>query len=377
MKLKNTLQGFWNGSIKQITTENGIITEIGDKGHVSLTGSRLIETSGILLPGFIDIHVHGGGGADTMDASEEAFEQIAITHAKHGTTALLLTTITESEENIEKALSAYRPHRRLRGAEIIGFHLEGPFIHANKAGAQPKEYIQAPNVATLTKWMKVANGTIRYITIAPDAPGAEELIRSARKMGLVVSAGHTSATYEQANHAFLWGVQSVTHLFNAMSGLHHRDPGLVGAAFNDPNVYVEMIADKVHVHEAVMKIAWNIKGKDKVMLITDAIRAACMPEGKTYTLGHQLVTVVNGTARLKDGTIAGSVLTLDRAVSNLIHSGIIQVQDVIPITSANQSKLLSLPYGRIEIGAPANIIAVDDNWNVTHTFVRGDLVYRR
>ncbi len=372
-----TIKGYLNGVIKLITVEEGLITEIREDGHQVLTGSYLIETNGNLLPGYIDVHVHGGGGADTMDASEEAFEQIAMTHAQHGTTALLLTTITENVENIEKTLSAFNPLRKRNGAEIIGFHLEGPFIHANKAGAQPKEYILAPSVELLTKWMEISNGTIRYLTLAPDVTGAEDIIKKSRNMGIVVSAGHSSATYEQAKNSFALGIQSATHLFNAMTGLHHRDPGLVGAVLDSEDVYAELIADKVHVHEAVMKMAIQIKGINRVMLITDAIRAACMPEGENYTLGNQIISIVDGTVRLLDGTIAGSVLTLDQAVKNLISSQIIQKQDVVSVTSANQSRLLRLPYGRIEIGTPANMISVDEDWNVSHTFVRGNLAYMR
>ncbi len=375
--MKQLIKGTLEGVTKVIEVEDGLITDIRDNGTIATVGSELVDTSGTLLPGYIDIHVHGGGGADTMDASEDAFEQIAATHAKHGTTALLLTTITERADHIEKSLTAFRPDRKRDGAEIIGFHLEGPFIHMDKAGAQPKEFIQAPNVELLSRWMKLSGNAIRYITVAPDVNGADELIKACRRMGIIVSAGHSSATFQQAKESFVWGVQSATHLFNAMTGLHHRDPGLVGAVFDSDDIYAELIADKIHVNSAVMKIIFRMKGTDKVMLITDAIRAACMPEGQQYTLGNQIVTVKNGTVRLLDGTIAGSVLTLDKAVKNLLNLGILQKEDVIPVTSANQSRLLNLPFGQIRVGSPANIISIDDGWDVTHTFVRGNLVYRK
>ncbi len=375
--MRYSIQGMIDKTKKQLLVEDGKIVDIGEFGKGSLTGARLIETNGSILPGFVDVHVHGGGGADTMDASEEAFEQIATTHAQHGTTALLLTTITESEEAIEKTLSAFDPYRKRNGAEIIGFHLEGPFIHPGKPGAQPKEYIQPPNVDLLRKWMAISQGTIRYMTVAPDVQGAEALVREAKRMGVVVSAGHTFTSYEQALTSFDWGIQSVTHLYNAMTGLHHRHPGLVGAAFDREEVYTEMIADNIHVHQAAMKVAMRIKGIDRMMLITDAISAACMAEGGTYSLGGHPVTVKDGAVRLMDGTIAGSVLTIDQAVRNLIAASIIRVEDVSFITSLNQSRLLGLPFGRIEIGAPANIIAMDEHLNVTHTFVRGNLVYQQ
>ncbi len=371
------IEGFVDHEKKQLLIEEGKIADIGYFGSGSLTGAKLIQTNGTILPGFVDVHVHGGGGADTMDASEEAFEQIAVTHAKHGTTALLLTTITESEEATERALAAFDPHKKRNGAEIIGFHLEGPFIHPGKPGAQPKEYIQPPNVDLLRRWMAISQGTVRYMTVAPDVQGAEALVREARRMGVVVSAGHTSTSYEQALTSFDWGIQSVTHLYNAMTGLHHRNPGLVGAAFDREEVYAELIADNIHVHQAAMKIAMRIKGTNRMMLITDAISAACMAEGGAYSLGGHPVTVQNGTVRLMDGTIAGSVLTIDKAVRNLMTAGIIGEGDISSVTTLNQSRLLGLPYGRIEKGTPANIVVMDDHFQVTHTFVRGNLVFQQ
>ncbi|WP_206917907.1 N-acetylglucosamine-6-phosphate deacetylase [Alicyclobacillus suci] len=356
--------------------EDGRITTIGEASSSSLVGSATIDTGGRLLPGYIDVHVHGGGGAEVMLGTEDAYEQICKIHAQHGTTGLLLTTVTAADEQIERALRNYHPGVQPDGAEILGFHLEGPFICVKKAGAQPKEHIQAPSVEKLQRWMKASGGTIRYMTLAPDVPDALAVVAEARRMGIKVAAGHSAATYAQAKEGFAAGIESVTHLYNAMSGLHHRDPGLLGAALTTKDVYAELIADRLHVHDAAMQLAFQAKGLDRMMLITDAVMAACMPEGVHFKVSGQRVLVENGAVRLPDGTLAGSTLTLDRAVKNLLDLGILTPDDVQHVTSLNQARFLSLPHGRLEVGAPANLIAVDAEWNVTHTIVRGRLVYQ-
>ncbi|WAH36025.1 N-acetylglucosamine-6-phosphate deacetylase [Alicyclobacillus dauci] len=375
--MKTVVRGQLGLKEVDVCIEDGMIVDIGEATAPQLTGAATVATSGRLLPGYIDVHVHGGGGAEVMQGTEEAYEQICKTHAAHGTTGLLLTTITESDEAITKALRSYRRDRERDGAQVLGFHLEGPFICEARAGAQPKEHIQAPSVEKLRRWMAESGSAVRYMTLAPEVDGALEVVREARRLGIHVSAGHSTATYDQAMGAFTAGIDSVTHLYNAMSSLHHRDPGLLGAALTHPDIYAELIADRLHVHDAAMNIAFQMKGRHRLMLITDAVMAACMPEGTMYRVGREPVTVENGSVRLADGTLAGSTLTLDRAVQNLLHTGIIDEDDVEHITSLNQANLLGLPHGRMEVGAPANLIAVDSDWNVTHTFVQGRLVYRR
>lgn len=373
--VKQAIQGEVCGRIQQVLVENGRIQEIGTFSENRLTGCQLVDTGGRLVPGFIDVHVHGGGGAETMDGTEEAYRQICQTHAKHGTTALLLTTITESDAAIEHALRAFRPGLETDGAEILGFHLEGPFIHADRPGAQSREHIKPPSVSRLRRWADASGGTVRYITLAPELDGASELIDEARRLGIVVSAGHSNATYEEAVLAYAKGVRSTTHLFNAMTGLDHRAPGLVGAALDTADAYVELIADTYHVHPTAMRIAIRQKGVHRVLLITDAVRAVGMPEGE-YELGRQSVTFRDGTVRLADGTLAGSVLTLDRAVRNLLECQALREADVPRVTSGNQAALLDLPHGQLTVTRPANIVAVDEAWQVTHTFVRGQLVHQ-
>ncbi|OPG17355.1 N-acetylglucosamine-6-phosphate deacetylase [Ferroacidibacillus organovorans] len=369
------MSGEWNGRVQQIKMEDGIITAVGDIASNQYIGATHIQTDGQLLPGYIDVHVHGGGGAEVMEGTEDAFEQVALTHAKHGTTGLLLTTVTASPEDLDKVFTAYEPKRIRNGAEILGFHLEGPFINPAKPGAQPKEFIIPPSESLFLRWQSRSEGAIRYVTLAPEMEGAELLIKLAVDQGVVVSMGHCNATSSQVSQAIAWGAKSVTHLFNAMSPAGHREPGLAGTALGEDRLMVEIIADLIHVHPLMLKTALRAKGPERVMLITDAVKAADMPEGE-YGFGGRRVFVKHGAVRLEDGTLAGSTLTLDRAVRNLLGIHALRPDDVNLVTSLNQSRLLNLPHGRISIGAPANLIAVSADWEVTHTVVRGKLVHR-
>lgn len=374
--MKLAVSGNIDRTQTQVLIEGGRIVKIGELSTGDLVGATCVATSGTLHPGYIDVHVHGGGGAEVMDATEEAFEQMARTHAEHGTTGLLLTTVTHSISRIEAALVAYDPECDCNGAEILGFHIEGPFISCHKPGAQAKEYIIPPNADLFRRWYEMSRGTIRYITVAPEEAGAKELIQAARHHNVVVAMGHSNATSAEASQGIEWGAQSVTHLFNAMTSALHREPGLAGTALGDERLMVELIADLIHVHPLMLQTALRAKGVEKVMLITDAIRAATMPEGE-YGVGNRTIYVKNGAVRLENGTLAGSTLTIDRAVQNLLRIGAMTSADVNQVTSLNQSRLLGLPHGRLAVGAPGSLIAVDSDWNVTHTIVRGKLVYQQ
>ncbi|QQE79248.1 N-acetylglucosamine-6-phosphate deacetylase [Alicyclobacillus sp. SO9] len=369
------ISGSINGVQVQIKVEDGMIQQIGDLAKTDFTGATLIQTDGEILPGFIDVHVHGGGGAEVMEGTEEAFEQVCTTHAKHGTTGLLLTTVTSPAAELDKVFSAYQKGRVRNGAEVLGFHLEGPFINPEKPGAQPKEHIILPNTDLFKHWQSLCGGAIRYVTVAPEMEHAESLIRWAANEGVIVSMGHCNATAEEAAQGIEWGAKSTTHLFNAMSSAHHRKPGLAGTSLGDNRIMAELIADLIHVHPLMLTAAIRAKGLHRIMLITDAVHAADMPEGE-YVWGNRTVQLRDGAVRLPDGTLAGSTLTLDRAVHNLLSIHALEPADVPQVTSGNQSELLGLPHGRIAVGAPANLIAVNQSWEVTHTVVRGKLVYR-
>jgi N-acetylglucosamine-6-phosphate deacetylase len=374
--MKTVVSGILHGKRQQILIEDGVITAIGDLSPTEREGALSIDTDGFLYPGWIDIHIHGGGGADTMDGTEDAFRTIARTHAAHGTTGLYLTTLTESVERIGRVMRALPPGFRSGGARVLGFHLEGPFISPKKAGAHPVQHIQEPSLSLLEEWIRLSQGQVKILTIAPERPGTEALIRFARQQGIVVSMGHSAATYEEAMRGKEWGAQSITHLFNAMNGLHHREPGLAGLGLSDEHLFVELIADGFHVHSAVMKSLWRAVGCERLLLITDAMRAACMPDGE-YEWGGQPVKVCGGKATLADGTLAGSTLTLDQAVRQLLDAGILPKEEIAQVTARNQARLLGLNKGVLAPGYDGDLIALDEQWQVTHTIVGGELVYRK
>jgi len=373
--MKTVIRGWFAGEEKQVLVQNGVITKMGDLSHTDLQGGQVIDTGGTLLPGYIDVHVHGGGGAEVMEGTEEAFEHVAYTHAKHGTTGLLLTTVTAHVDDLNRVFRAYQKDQLRNGAEVLGFHLEGPFISPKKPGAQPPEHIILPSVELFRQWQSGWPGANRYGSGAPGLAGAEKVIRYASEKGVVVGMGHCNGSAEEINWGIKWGANSVTHLFNAMTPALHREPGLAGSALGDDRLTVELIADLIHVHPLMLRAAVRAKGPDKVMLITDAVKPADMPEG-VYGFGPRQVVVKDGAVRLANGTLAGSTLTLDKAVRNLLHIGAVTPEQVPQVTSANQARLLHLPHGRLAVGAPGSVIAVDKDWNVTHTLVRGRLVYQ-
>lgn len=371
--MRAIIRGSIHGRVQDVIVEDGWIERIGDAGVGERTGARLVDTAGRLLPGFVDVHVHGGGGADVMDASMEAFEQIAATHAKHGTTSLLFTTVAAPDEDLMAVLSAWRHPADWHGADVLGFHLEGPFIHPDRRGAHPVEHLRAPSPEVLRAY--AAAGPVRLLTLAPELPGGEETIRAARELRMVVSLGHSAATYDEAMRAFDLGAQSATHLFNAMAGLHHRQPGLAAAALDRPDTVVELILDGVHVHPAVARLAVRIKGRHAVMLVTDAVSVVDMPEGRYRFAGGELL-FRDGEVRRPDGTLAGSALTMERAVQTGLRHGVFRPEDVPDVAAANAARLLGERRGRIAPGHRADLVALSDEGAVTHTIVGGRVVHR-
>lgn len=321
----------------------------------------------LVLPGFVDLHVHGGGGHDAM-AGGDAVAAMARAHARHGTTALLATTMTAPRAEIETALAALAPtvHQRPhQAARVLGVHLEGPYINREKLGAQPDFACGA----TLDDVLALhALAPIRLVTIAPELPGHLELIVALRAHGFVVQLGHSAARYEDGRAAFDAGACGVTHLFNAMSALHHRAPGLVGAALAHAS-HAEIIPDLLHVHPgAILAARRAIKG---LFCVTDSTAAAGMPDGE-YRLGRHQVTKCLGGVRLADGTLAGSTLTMDQALRNLVALG-------LPLAEASQrTSMIAARYlglgdrGVIERGAWADLVVLDAGLTLRQVFVEGE-----
>ena len=321
-------------------------------------------------PGFIDIHIHGAFDCDAMDGDPEAIETISKGLCQYGVTGFLPTTISLDKESIKRALENIRSaaNAKVSGARVLGAHLEGPFINALRKGAHDEEYIMKVDEELIKDYLDI----IKIITIAPEIEGHMDFIRVMHQHSPIrFSIGHSNATYEEAMDAIEAGIKSATHIFNAMSGLNHREPGVAAAVLNS-DIYCELIADKIHVHPAMFKLLLNTKGSDKLILITDAMRAACMKHG-VYSLGGQPVTVEQGAARLSDGTLAGSVLQLKVAVKNLWESTDLPLHQVISTVTINPAKLLGLDneLGSIEAGKKADIIIFDENIDIQATFIEG------
>lgn len=333
---------------------------------------EVIDAKGCYVsPGFIDIHVHGSFGCDVMDLDEGAIDTISKGLCQYGVTGFLPTTMSLHKENIQRALRNIRRAAGIKasGAKVLGAHLEGPFINVLRKGAHGKENIIKADFELIKDYLDI----IKIITIAPEIEGNMDFIKDMHQHShITFSIGHSNATYEEAMNAIKVGVKSATHMFNAMSGLNHREPGVAAAVLNS-DIYCEFIADKIHAHPAMFKLLANVKGSDKIILITDAIRAACMKSGE-YDLGGQQVTVEHGAARLSDGTLAGSVLRLNRAVKNLWENTELSLQQVISTVTMNPAKLIGLDseIGSLEIGKKADIVIFDKNIDIKTTIIDGE-----
>ena len=369
---------------KAIIIEKGRIREIVNKEELStatLTGAEVIEGKDkFIAPGYIDIHVHGGGGSDVMDGNYEAINQIAIAHSHFGTTSFLPTTMTMSKDKTIRSLRSIceAVKKGTAGAEILGIHMEGPYINSEKKGAQREEDIKKVSIEEFSEFNQASGNLIRLVTIAPEMPGAIDFIKYLDKQKIIVSVGHSNATYAQVQAGIQAGLSHVTHTFNAMRGLHHREPGVVGAALTSPELTVEVIADGIHIHPIVLKILTKIKEGEKIVLMTDAMRAAGLKEG-TYDLGGQEVIVTKGQARLKDGTLAGSVLTMDKAVKNMASKVGVPLPKAIQMASFNPARSIGIDdkKGSLEPGKDADIVILNKNLETELTIVAGKIVYRR
>ncbi len=366
-----------------IVDDQGVIADILPRAQ-SLPRRADMDATGLLvMPGFLDMHVHGGGGADFMHGTAQAVRQALRTHARFGTTGLLATTLTASRGEIDASIGAVcavqAAGRGVDEARILGIHLEGPFICAHRRGAQPLGPIRPPDVEELEHWIALSQGQIRQLTIAPELAGAERVIRAAAEAGIVVSVGHTDATAAETLRAAEWGARQATHTFNAMRGLHHREPGTVGAVLANADFVAEVIADGVHLNPLVVRIILAAKGLDGVVLITDAMEATAMPDGE-YTLGGSPVTVQNGTAAFADGTLAGSVLTMSQAVCNIQKFAGIGPGEASRLASANAARQLGLSgqMGALQAGANADLAIIHpDTGRVEWTIIGGQVAYRR
>lgn len=341
--------------------------------------SAFNATDCTILPGFIDLHVHGCDGHDVMDATPEALIAMSKFMVRHGVTGFYPTTMTAPPSptlDAVKAVAAIAKDAQLPGARILGVHLEGPYISPKFPGAQPRDFVRAPDLTEFSALL--AAGPVKIMTLAPEQPGASALMKMALAHGVTLVMGHTAASYDEAVEAVTRGVTQATHTYNAMTGLHHRSPGVVGAVLSQDSVFAQLIADNIHVHSAAMKVLARCKGPNHTLLITDAIRATGLPPGQ-YELGGQPVTVQNGECRLADGTLAGSILTMDRALRNFLAAAGWSLVHGWPVTSRAQAQALGIDdeFGTIAPGYRADLVVLDHALAVVATIVGGRLVYVR
>lgn len=331
-----------------------------------------------LLPGFIDLHVHGAAGHDVMDADPDALRTMAQFYASHGVTAFLPTTWTDSRGAIFAALQAVGQSvgRVPGGARILGANLEGPYLNPLKCGAQNARHIRRAERAEALEFLDT--GLVRVLTIAPEFEENLWLIEECTLRGITVSIGHSAAGYEQVQAAAARGARQVTHCYNAMNGLDHRQPGTVGAAMSIPELCCELIADNIHVHPVAQKILLDVKGVQRVVLVTDAIRGAGLPDGD-YSIDNRRVSIRDGAVRLPDGTLAGSTLTMEWALKNIHQATGRPLAELWQLTSLNAARQVDLVKfkGSLEVGKDADLVLLDEEYNVHLTVVEGEVVYRR
>jgi len=357
------------------------IVAVGTRDEVTVpANAKRIEARGLtLVPGFVDVHVHGAGGHDVMEATAEALDAIATTLARGGTTSFVATTVTAAPDELcssAAGIAKYIAAQTRNGAdarpraEILGIHFEGPFISLARRGVHPPEWIAASSPALLARMLDAAAGTARILTLAPEISGGLELIDALRKAGIVAALGHTDATYGQAMDAIAHGARHAAHVFNAMRPFSHRDTGVLGAVLTSSLVTAELIADGVHVDEAAMKLLLSAK-PGKVILVSDGTAATGMPDGK-YRLGNFDVQVTGGVVRNAEGKLAGSALTLDRALRNIVALGM-PLEEAIRMLTLYPAQLLGIESrkGTIAAGADADLVFLDSQLQISQVITRG------
>lgn len=365
-----------------IVIEQGKIIELGEVDQVTIPANcKVISTKGkAVCPGFVDLLIHGALGYSFSDGKEEDYERISRHFLKFGSTVILASMYAKPEQELLKSirsLAAYiesHPH-----SNIKGIHMEGPYLNKALKGAMNESWLWQPSLESWEKMWEASRGLIKLMTIAPELPGAMEVIREAAKQGVVISIGHSIATYREIMMAIDNGAAHVTHIFNAMKPLHHREPGIVLAALLRDELKIELIADTYHVHPATMEFLLKVKKPNGIILITDSITPGGMHEGEEFKFANQTVRIKDGKAMLDDGTIAGSTLTLNRAVKNMVETAGARITEAMRMASLNGAKVIGLDRrkGILAVGKDADLVVLGDDYSVDTTILEGEIVYQK
>lgn len=349
-------------------------TELLSKGEKIPEEAEVVDAAGKkIVPGFIDIHCHGAAGVDVNGASAEDLEKVCRAVARFGTTSWLASVLTDTEEQTLWCIDEYNKYKHMghKGANLLGIHLEGPFLCSMYKGAMPEYLLRTADISMLKKYQDRAGGDIRYITVSPEVEGVVDSIPKMIELGMTVAIGHSGADYETSWKAINNGVRACTHTFNAMRLLHQHEPAIMGAAL-ESDIYCEAICDGRHLHPGVVRLLIKTKGLDRVIAVTDSIMAAGLPDGK-YRLGVNTVIVKDGDAKLEDGTRAGSTLTQNVALKNLISFTGRSLEEILPLLTENPARLINVfdRKGSIENGKDADLVVLDENNDITDVFVMG------
>jgi N-acetylglucosamine-6-phosphate deacetylase len=372
---KTLLGGALVGPV-MLTITDGRISAVEPGGSPSGRDAVIDASDSIVVPGLIDVHTHGGGGAQVIDGVVDDLDRLASFYAAHGVTGYL-ATIGGSMSHILaglRSVRAYLDRPPGRGARCLGVHLEGPFISPSALGAFRPDSVQPPDPAVFAEILDASGGHLRRMTIAPEVDGADAVIDLALRNGVACSVGHSVATTEEVSRAVDAGVRSVTHMFNGMAPFHHRRPGLVGAALTDSRLVTEVIADGIHIHPTALRLLAQTKGTARMALVSDSIAATGLPDGD-YHFEDLDISVTDGAARLADGTLAGSTLTLDRAVSNFARWAGIPWEEAVLSATEVPARLLGMDgqRGKIAVGQDADLAAFDAGHELGWTMVAGEV----
>lgn len=364
-----------------IVIEDGMISQIGKASEIRIQEHyEVIDVSQkILTPGFVDLLVHGGGGAGFADENHNSIKTASEYFLRNGSTTILASLFAKPEQQLLDDLHRMAKYIKANpSTNIYGIHMEGPFLNPGLKGAMNEDYLWEPTVEGWEKLWKASEGLIKIMTIAPELTGASDVMRAAAKRGVVLSIGHSMATYAEIEVAIDNGAAHVTHIFNAMRPFHHRDPGVILGSLLKNELKIELIADKYHVHPAVMELLLKLKGASGIILITDSIRAGGMHEGE-YEFADQKVFMKDNKAYLQDGTLAGSTLTLNIAIRNLVESANTKLTDAVRMASLNGAKVLNIEHhkGILAVGKDADIAVLNERFEVEMTILNGKVVHKK